>query len=249
MTLTAKIKKWKEKIDPYQSFIAMVIFFSGLFVGLYKFIVKPANLAITIHSQLVDYPSSIYKKVNNVYTFLKDSSTTKNRELLQNISDINDYLIYTNNYWEIKLKNETSDILKNVKIRLTSVGALNASSISSTFLLKAESAKIKDNIIFEKETGIIDITRIDVIPPNGELSIFLWGKIPQLAYDNNVFVTYDGGEAKPEKEVIATGFKAYLIDYVYELLILIFLVFLVLYRNIVKKGANASIKKISSDSN
>lgn len=243
--MNPKVKRLKEYIEPYHSLIAMIIFFAGLLGGIYKLIVRPPNLAVSIHNQSIEYPSTINSKFESIYKFISDS--VKKDVLLKNAKDINEYLLYTSDYWEIKFTNETSTTIKGIQLRITKAASLNASTISSSFFLEEEAKQISKNIHFEKQSGVILLNQVPEIPPKAEVSIFLWGKIPSMTYNENVYVTYDGGEAKPENEITVSGFKAYLVDYIYELLILLFLVFIILYRNQLKKYENAINKTSTSN--
>lgn len=238
MGLDQKIKKVKEALEPYYSLLGMIIFFVVSFLGVYKFVVRPPDLGVDIKREEVNFPNKINNEFSKVYKYLSDSS--KNQGVISSAANVYLYLTNTDNFWSLTLTNETDKAIEKIRFRITNVSSLNSWGVSSSFFLDSEQNRIMQNISYQDKSGIIYLDKIDELPAKASLTIYLWGKMPKLSLDDNVFVDYSGGSARPSKQIEVSGFKAYLVDYIYEILFLIFLIFTAVYKHLLKKYRRAN---------
>lgn len=138
------------------------------------------------------------------------------------------------------LKNESDKTVKSIKLRITNVTSVNNFGVSSPYLLDNEFNSILEKISFQDKSGIIYLDNIAELPSKASISIYIWGKMPKLLLDENVFIVYDGGEAKPAIETTVTGFQSYLATYIYEILLITIIIFIAVYIHVVNRKANVS---------
>jgi hypothetical protein len=233
MTFDQTIKNWNEKLKPYHSLIGMLIFFVVSLIAVYKFIVRPADLSVVIDKREVNFPNTINDRVKNAYQFVSDS--IHSAAVKNDVASVYNYLVNTNSFWALTLKNESDHTIKSIRLRVSNVNAINSFGVSSPYLLTEETNALLKRLSFQEGSGIIYLDKIEELPRNASITIYLWGKMPSLTLDENVFVTYEGGEGRLAKETVVTGFKAYLVDYIYEILVMMLLIFILVYRQVVKR--------------
>jgi len=233
---TTTIKNFNSKIEPYYALIGMIIFFVGGMIAVYSFFFKDPKLSVRIDKQEINYPATINQKFQTVFSYLTDS--TRNATVKSNAAEVYDYLLNTNNFWTITLKNETKSTLSKIRIKISGVSDLNAYNISSPFLLNEERDKVAKSVSFQESSGLIYIDNIEELPSKVELKLYLWGKMSPLVMGENVYVTYEGGDAKPAYSTVVTGFKAYVVNYIFEIFLLFLLTIILVYRNIIKKNTS-----------
>ncbi len=233
MKIDEKIRNIKEKVEPYHSLIFMVIGFLTLFVAGYKIIINPPDLSIKIKKDLIDYPSSINLKMIELNNFLLDS--LKNKKMKQNLSEVYGYMIKTKHHWEVEITNETENYIRDVSLRINNVGDLTSYGVVSQTLLEEETNKILRSLYYEESSGIVFLKEFASLPPKSSIKLILWGEFNDYSLEEPVIVSYDGGVGKYEKTITIDGFKAYLAEYLYQILLLLFFVFIFVFRYAVKK--------------
>jgi hypothetical protein len=238
MTFTERIETWNKKISPYHNLIGMLIFFIGGTWAIYQFIFKPSDLSVLVEKREINYPNTTNTKFNTVYKYLVDS--TKNEAVKLEASAVYDYLINTQDFWIVTLKNESDKSIKNIKLRITNVGSVTNLGMSSQFLLEEETNLILKKMAFQDKSGIIYLDNIGELPRKASLSIYVWGKMPKLLLDENIFVTYEGGEAQPAVQTVVTGFRSYLANYIFEIFLIMLIVFIAVYIQTVNRDQNAA---------
>jgi len=231
-------EKIEKKVKPYHSLIVMLIFLVSGIIAVYQFVVKPPDLSIEIKKNEVNFPSSLSKKLDHLLRYLADSS--KNDTAFENAGTLREYLVNTDYYWSITFKNETRLAIKSVNARIVNVSALNAWAVSSTYFSEKEKNAILQKISFEPQSGIIYLDKLDELPSKADLTIYVWGKLPTLSLDENIYVNYEGGSARIGKHLDVTGFKAYIVEYIYELFFILLLIFIAIYIRVVKKYTSAN---------
>jgi len=238
MSFDQVIKNLNDKLKPYHSLIVMIVFFIGGTFAIYKFVVQPADLSVSINKRETNFPNSINESFRKVYKFISDSS--KSTEVKGDAVAVYNYLINTNSFWALTLTNESGKTIKNIRLRITNVTAINSFGISSPYLLMEESNELLKRLSFQEHSGIVYLDKIEELPKNATITIYLWGKMPSLTLDDNVFVSYEGGEGQLSNETVVSGFKAYLVNYIYEIFLVAILIFIIVYRQVVKKYTHAT---------
>lgn len=233
MSLNSNIKNLKEKIEPYHSLIFMIISFFGLLIGGYKIIVSPPDLSVKIKKDAIDYPSSINSKFLDVFNNYVDSIKSSKRKY--ELVEVHNYLINTKHHWEVTIKNETDMFIKGISIRVNNVASLTSHGVISENLLEAETTKILNSLKYEESSGIITLNEFANLPPKASITLIFTGVFNDYSLDEPVTVVYDGGIGKYEKTISVSGFKAYLSDYIFEIMILMILVFIFVFRFAVKR--------------
>lgn len=236
MNITENIRKLNKVIEPYYLLIIMLVFFIGGFSFIYRILLAPPDLLVTIQKENINYPSSINQDYLDIYSYIQES--TKNSKLQLSALNTYSYLIKTKNQWTIEIKNNTNKTIRSINIRLPNVKNLTAWGVSSSYLLEEEKDKLMGNIDFQKTSGIIYLKDVVNLPPNADLKILLWGEFLDYSWDESLIVNYDGGIAKVEIPQKFTGFKSIIAEYFFEIFLFVVLTFVLVYLLQINKYAD-----------
>jgi len=245
MHITEKIRNLNKGIEPYYLLMLMVVFFLGGFMFIYKILLAPPDLLVTIQKENINYPSSIDKEFLDIYSYIQESAEEDNLKMAA--ANTYSYLLKTKQQWIIEVKNNTNKTIRSINIRLPNVRNLTAWGVSSSYLLENEKDKLMGNIDFQKASGIIYLKDAVNLPPNADLKILLWGEFLDYSWDESLIVNYDGGIAKIEIPKKFTGINSIVAEYFFELFLFIVLTFVLVYILQIKKYADN--KKDNSKSN
>lgn len=222
-----KIEHFNESLKPYYTLIGMIIFFIGIFITSYKILVKSPELSVNVSKENINYPNSINEHYNKVYdSFMK---LNPDSTLKVDANTVFSYLLKTKQNWIIRLKNETDKTLEKVNLRIINVSDITSWAISSDYLLEEEKTKVLGKVKFQESSGVVYLSDFVNLPPNSSMSLYLWGKFDESLWNDNIIVTYDGGVGIIEKSIEVTGFKAYLVDYFFEIMFFLLLIFCIVY--------------------
>ena len=202
----------------------MIIFFSGLFISAYKFIISPSDLRVTIQTEQVSYPNSLgdyYEKL--------DDYVIKSDTLIGESRIIYNFLLRTTDHKKITLKNTSSKTLRDVKFKQLNTEALTAWSISSDFLTSDEEQSLKKNIDFDEIRQILYFTKPIDIAPNSQINIEVWGNFKNEILNNNLIVNHSNGDGHIEESYTVSGLKGYFVNYSFEFLAILILIFIAVY--------------------
>jgi len=203
------------------------MFFLGATIWGYKIIVRSPELSVKVLKQNVNYPNSIHKHYLDIHEYLKNQDLDK--ELRTSSNTVFDYLLRTKHNWEITITNETDVSLEKLNLRIINVSERTAWAVSSDFLLEEEEKEVLKKVKFQKSSGVIYLKDFVNIPPRNSIIVYVWGKFDESFWQDNIIVTYDGGNGVIEKSIGVIGFKAYIVEYFYEIFLLIFIVFSIVY--------------------
>jgi len=230
------IETINKKLKPYHSLLTMLGFFLVLFIGAYNFIISPSDLRITVQNESISYPESMreyYDKLST-YVIIHDTLQTEARTVYN-------FLLKTTDLKKITLKNTSSKTLRGIKFKQINSDALTASSVSSDFLTNKEELNLRANLIFDQTRQIIHFKNDVEIPPNSQINIRIWGNFKPELIDNNLIVNYDGGDGHVEKSYTVNGLKGYFVNYSFEFIVILILIFIVVY--------NVGIKNLRKNDN
>ena len=160
---------------------------------------RPHDLSVFINRQEVNFPSSINEKYLRVYNFIGDSC--KDSTIISNAIETYQYLQNTNNFWIITLHNETSKSIKGIFLRITNVSSLSAWAVNSNFMTDEERDKLMKSLNFQQNNGVVNLNKIEFLPPQREIKIYIWGKLSSLTLDQNLIVSYEDGDAHVGNEI------------------------------------------------
>lgn len=219
-----KVKKLNEKIEPYYALITMIIFFGGLFVTAYKYVISPSDLKVSIKKESVDYPNSIKKGFEDVYEFALRNDSLKNQSI-----DLYSFLIKTTDLKTINIVNNGETTVKGIKFKQLNADALTAYSITSDFLTSAEEASLRRNLEFDESHKIIYMNEPADIPAKKSIKIRLWGSFKPTLFNDETIISSDDGDAHIEDSYEVSGVKGYLINYYLELVVLMIIIFVLVY--------------------
>lgn len=222
--MNKKFIELNEKLKPYYSLITMIIFFSGLFISAYKFIISPSDLRITIQTEQVSYPNSLgdyYEKLDN-YIIKSDTLIDESRIIYN-------FLLKTTDHKKITLKNTSSKTLRDVKFKQQNTEALTAWGISSDFLTSGEEQNLKKNIEFDEVRQILYFVKPIDIAPNSQINIEIWGNFKDGIINNNLIVNHSNGDGHIEESYTVSGIKGYFVNYSFEFLAILILIFIAVY--------------------
>lgn len=81
--MSESLKKINEKLRPYHSLLTMVVFFFGLFIWAYNFIISPSDLRVIVQTDQISYPGSIgdYYDVINDFVDIHDTLQMESRTI------------------------------------------------------------------------------------------------------------------------------------------------------------------------
>ena len=213
-----------EKLKPYYSLITMIFFFSGLFISAYKFIISPSDLRITIQNEQIGYPNSLGKYYEKLDNYVINSDT-----LIQESITIYNFLLKTTDHKKITLKNTSNKTLRDVKFKQQNTEALTAWGVSSDFLTSGEEQDLKKNIEFDDVRQILYFIEPFNIAPNSQINIEIWGNFKQGIINNNLIVNHSNGDAHIEESYTVSGIKGYFLNYSFEFLAILILIFIAVY--------------------
>lgn len=222
-----KIENFNESLKPYYTLIGMIIFFVGIFITSYKILVKSPELSVYVSKENINYPNSINENYSKVYdSFMQLNPDSK---LKVDAITVYNYLLKTKQNWIVRLKNETDKTIEKVNLRVINVSDITSWAISSDYLIEKEKKKVLEKVKFQESSAVVYLSDFVSIPPNSSMSLYLWGKFDESLWNDNILVTYDGGVGIIEKSIEVTGFKAYLVDYFFELMFFLLLVFCLVF--------------------
>lgn len=214
-------------ITTWAGFLTSVGVIIGAAIATWNVVIRPRDLAVYINKQDVNFPAGINDRFGRVYNYIIDSG--RSRSLDSDVHATYVYLQNTNNFWVITLHNQTDNSVKGIVVKVSGVTALGSSAVTGDYLNDSESTALSREVHFDSASKIVYLAKIDALHPRANLKLYLWGKMDNLALWSNVSVTYEGGDARAGEEYTTTGFKAFLCEYLYEILVLFAAVFTYLY--------------------
>ena len=205
----------------------MLGFFCATFLLTYNFVISPTDLKAIVTREDVSYPLSLS---NSLEKTLNKLSEVKNDSISHEYVGIYNYLVKTTTIKTIVLHNETDKTLKGIKFKHLNTDAITAYSISADYLVDEEESKLFNSVKFDKDRSIVYLKDLLAIPPKSKVTIKLWGDFPRtLLADNDINITYDGGDAYFEKTYEVSGTKGYFAHYSFEIIFLMFCIFIIVY--------------------
>ncbi|HEY4064110.1 MAG TPA: hypothetical protein VGM30_19525 [Puia sp.] len=233
MPLPALLTKLNKEFEPYVTFLTMLTVIIVSTISIYNFVIRPRDLSVYVKRQEVSFPVSINEKYIKVYNYLV--SSCKDTAVDSAAWETYRYLQNTNDYWKVTLHNETGRSIKGITLRVTNVSSLSAWAVNGNYLLDEEKETLMKSVGFRPKSGVIILNKIELLPPHMDITLYLWGKLPDLVLDQNLAVHYEDGDGHTGHEITVYGFKAFVCEYLYTFVFVIFLLFFLVYRRIIKK--------------
>lgn len=222
------INQINERLSPYYSLFIMIIFFGGLFITAYNFIISPSHLRIEVKTDQVSYPNSLYESQEEVRKYLSEESD-KYDSLKYNLINISSFLQKTTEIKEIKLINTSSKTLHAVRFKYLNANNWTSYSVTSTYLTSNEEKELYSNLHLDEKRKIIYLKNTIDIPPKSEVIITLWGSFNENILNNNIIVTYSGGDGFIEESYTVSGIKGYFINNLFEFCLIILIIFSIVF--------------------
>src|SRR5665213_2875272 len=202
------LKVINKALKPFSTLIGALVVIIGGVWSVYTILFTQQDLSVFIQQEQVNFPVNINDRYRNVYNYIADSC--KDSSVAMDTKATYEYLQNTGDFWVISLKNETKKSLKNLTIIIKDVNALGSWAVNTDFLLQTQKEKLINNFQFDTANRIIALKDVEILPSHQELKLYLWGKLPSLNLDENLIVTYDGGEGHIGHRYEAFGFRAFL---------------------------------------
>jgi len=235
--MAGKLEKLNKKLEPYYALFTMIIFFAGLMIGAYNYLIDPSDLKLTIQDESISYPSSVSNAVEKVYSSAMNSDSSKVAA-----AAIYSFLVHTTGHKKLILSNNSSKTLRGVKFKYLNVDHLTAYGVSAGFLTTKENNKMIEALQYDEQSKIAYLPENIELPANSEIVIELWGSFKSQILNDDIVVSYDEGEASIQRTYTIDGLKGYLINYYFEFILLTLLIFSVCYmvgiQQIKKRYAN-----------
>ena len=222
--MNEKLEKLNKILKPYHSLLTMMGFFFMLFIGVYKFIISPSDLRVTIVNESISYPSTVGNYFDEITKYMANKDTLETQT-----TTVYSFLLETTDYKKITLKNTSSKTLRGIKFKQINTDALTAWSISSDFLTNTEESTLMENLVFDKVRNIVYTQNDMNIPPNSQININIWGNFKPELINNNIIINYDGGEGHIEKSYNVSGLKGYFVNYSFEFIVILIFIFIAVY--------------------
>jgi len=229
--------KFVKESKPYHSLLLMLLFYIGIFVSAYNFIISPSDLRVTIKNETISYPSSLIKNFESINSYLIRTDT-----LVDESISAYSFLRQTTDLKTFRLRNESSKTIKNIQFRQVNSNYLTAWSISSDFLTETEEKDLLKKLIYDKLRNVVYLNERLEIPPKSHIYIYLWGNFDDDIIGRNTLVSYDGGDGFIEESFNLTGIKGYFAKNIFEILIIVIIIFIIVYLQGIK-----SLKDNSND--
>lgn len=226
------VERFNKAVKPYYALLTMIVFFVVLFIAAYKNIISPSDLRITVEAERLHYPTLISESYAKIQSYLLSQDT-----LSVESHSVDDFLIRTTESKKFILRNTSSKTLKGVKFKHLNTDELTAWAIGSDYFSTDEEANLKKNLRYDSNTKMIYLQTPIEIPPNSEVIIHVWGSFKPQMLEADIIATYDDGEGHVEQSFYISGMKGYLLNFAFELMVVVVLVFVVVYRVGVKMSA------------
>lgn len=244
-TLQTKLIRLNKTLEPYYALLTMIIFFAGLAIAVYKYLLDPSDLKLKIKTEDISYPNSISNSVEKLY-----AATEKNDSLQLDGTNIYAFLVNTMHHKTLTLSNTSSKTLKGIKFKYLNVDYLTAYGTSASFLTTKESDKLINALQYDEAKKIVFLPESIDLPANSELVINLWGTFKDQFLNDDIIVNYDEGEAFIQNTYNIDGVKGYLLNYYFEFMLLTLILFSICYMvgiDQIKKRYDVQTNHVQSD--
>ena len=219
-----KLEKLNKALKPYHALLSMIVFFVTIFVGAYKFIITPSDLKVTILDESISYPASISNSVARLY-----QATDKKDSLQVPAATIYSFLVNTTTHKKLTLKNGSEKMIKGVKFKYLNVEQLTAWGIAAGYMTTAENAALIRSLQYDDGRKIVILASNLDLPAKSEVVIDLWGSFKDQMFNDDLIATYDEGDAYVATTYTVDGLKGYILNYYFEIMIFVLLIFSVCY--------------------
>jgi len=218
------IDKINEALKPYHALLTMMIFFGGLFIAVYQYVISPSDLRLSVLNESISYPSSIGSSMEKLYNKLpKNDSVQVQGTILYS------FLINTTSHKRLTLSNTSDKTIHGVKFKYLNIDHLTAWGASASFLSTTERSSLINDVRYDEQQHMAYLPAIIDIPPKSEMYIDLWGTFKDQLLNDDIIATYDQGDAYIQNTYTIDGLKGYLLNYYFEIILLIVLVFCGVY--------------------
>lgn len=244
-TTHRKLTKLNKLLEPYYALFTMIIFFGGLAIAAYKYLLDPSDLKLTIKNEDISYPSSISKSVEKLY-----AATGKNESLQLEGTNIYAFLVNTRHHKTLTLSNTSNKTLRGIKFKYLNVDHLTAYGASASFLTTKESDKLLTALQYDEAKKIVYLPENIDLPANSEILINLWGTFKDQFFNDDIVVSYDEGEAFIQTTYNIDGVKGYFLNYYFEFMLLALFLFSICYMvgiNQIKKRYDIQANPVQPD--
>jgi hypothetical protein len=96
-----RILTLNKKVEPYYLLITMLLFMVTAPISLYTIIPKTRPLIVKVEKESIHYPASINEKYIKIFNYVQN--TKNNEDLKSNSIDLFNYLIKTQQQWNLYL--------------------------------------------------------------------------------------------------------------------------------------------------
>lgn len=222
MTVIERINK---VLDPYYALFITMGLFGTILITIYNYILSPSDLKVLVQTEEVNYPRSIANDYEELYKKIPIQSQEDKRKGIE----IYNFLVTTTDVKTIQLENQSEKTLREIKFKHLNADAVTAFSITSDFFNNDEEKKLYDNLEYDKGRGLVYLKETIELPPKSSVKVKLWGSFKKSLIDNDILISYEDGDAYFEKAYTVSGIKGYLVEYGFELLFVIFIIFILVY--------------------
>jgi hypothetical protein len=206
-----RLRSWAKENQPIFAVIGSLLVIGGFLWAVVRLVFAPPQLAITLQTSDLSLPWSLYARLERVRTRdiagFSDSARTA-------IAEVAGFLRDTRSFAQLTLTNTSSESLGNVDVRFQYVHDLVGWAVESDVLDIEERKRLRDAVKYDAANGLVTLRGITRLPPKSSLKLFVWGNVSYAALLGNeqVKVTYDGGEGRVVTERTIRGVDAFIYD-------------------------------------
>jgi hypothetical protein len=235
------IVKLNKTLEPYYALLITLGLFATLLLSLYKFIFSPTDLKVNVQTAEMNYPSSIGNAYKNVFKTVaaNDSIATGDAALVYG------FILQTTEQKTIMIENVSDKTLRDVTFKHLYTDDITAYSISSDFFNQDEEKNLYENLVYDENRSITYLKQLIDLPPKKSIKIKLWGSFKKSLITNDVLVSHSDGDAFFDKTYSISGLKGYFVQYIYEFLVILILIFITIYHYGLKYALDKSTKENS----
>jgi hypothetical protein len=202
---------WAKENQPLVSVAASFLAICGVLWAVARFVFAPPLLAINVQTTDLQLPWSMYERLDKA---LAHDSARLSDSAAHTMRQVRGFLRDTKNFTEITLTNSSSASLSNLDLRFRYVHDLDGWAIESDAFDNDEKQKLLQSVHFDPSESLLTLKSVNRFPPKTTLRLFLWGDVSYAALlgDEQISVTYDGGEGKIITERTIRGLDAFIYD-------------------------------------
>lgn len=234
--------RWARKNEAMVTVLASLLAIGAVVWGIVRFVVAPATLSMTITTSPLRFPWYQYQKMD--HALAADSARLTDSSALA-LRQVRGFLRDTKSFTEVKLTNTSRQSLRNLDFRFRYVRDVDGWAIEAENLDTEEQKRISNAMNYDPSSSMLTDHAIQRLPPKSSVSIYIWGDVASSALlgEDQLTVTYDGGEGALVTERAVRGLDAFVYENAGLLVVFLLLLNVGIWAALSKPGAEVKAAK------